>query len=237
MRELSERLRVFLDAGLLRAIPTAFQIRQGELAMLLYVVSSDATDESRYVGRPLGHPLVRQPLILSQVGVDHLDPGCSLGARLSSVATHVLFTFHQGMPVYDLQLMQTHANGLSWFRREVEEHLDGRTPRARRRNALLATILNDPAEYHRRFLGEDGYIARAERLDYPRPEDEGSDFPPEFFSLVGFLDHCASAYPRSPSEVGALRLPTHLARLATRRIREGKGVALGRIRARDGETR
>ena len=46
-RDLTTRLRPFLDAGLMTHVPTPFQIRQGELVMFPYVISSEATDESR----------------------------------------------------------------------------------------------------------------------------------------------------------------------------------------------
>lgn len=229
--DLERRLRPFLEAGLLSDVPTPFQIRQGELEMLPYVLSSDATDESRYTRSAFGHPIVRQALILWMVGRDHLDPGCSLGARLESIATHLLATHHQGMPVFDLQLAQTHPEGLARLRALIEEHLERRTDAARRRARILERILIDPDGYHRLFLGEGGFLARAERFDYPAPADEASEFPPEFFSLTGFLSHCARAYPRTRAEVGWVRLPGHLARLSGRRFREGKGIALGARRA------
>jgi len=225
--ELERRLRPFLDAGLLTRIPTRFQIRQGEAAMVPYVISSDATDEARYTRTLFGRPLVRQLVIFSMVGRDHLDPGCSLGARFASIATHLLFTYHQGMPVFDMQLLHTHPEGLPRFRKVVEDHLARATREAESRARWIGRILADPDAYHRLFLGDDGFIARAERFEYPTPADEGSDFPPEFFSLASFLQHCAETYPRTPAEVGWPSIPGHLLRLAGRRFREGKGIALG----------
>ncbi len=226
--ELERRLRPFLDAGLMTRVPTSFQIRQGELAMLPYVISSDATDETRYRRGALGHPIVRQFLILSMVGRDHLNPGCSLGARFESIATHLLATYHQGMPVFDLQLLHTHPDGLARFRAAVTEHLARATARARRRARWIGRILQDPDGYHRLFLGEEGFIARASRMDYRAPEAEGSELPPEFFSLAGFLEHCARSYPAAPSDVGWSRLPGHFLRLASRRFREGKRLGIFR---------
>jgi hypothetical protein len=226
-QDLERRLRPFLDAGLMTRIPTTFQIRQGECAMLPYVLSSDATDEAQYTRSVFGHPIVRQFLILSMVGRDHLNPGCSLGARFESIATHLLATFHQGMPVFDLQLMHTHPNGLGRFREILTEHLARATPRAKRRARWIGRILVDPNAYHQLFLGEQGFIARAERMDYRAPEAEGSDLPPEFFSLAGFLEHCARTYPPAASDVGWSNLPRHLLGLLGRRFREGKGLGLG----------
>jgi len=48
--------------------------------------------------------------------------------------------------------------------------------------------------------------------------------PPEFFSLVGFLDHSARQFPATPGELGWTRLPAHLVGLASRRFREGRGL-------------
>ena len=220
---LDQRLRVFLDAGLLTRVPTAWQITQGELEMAPYVTSTDATAEEGYLGAPLGHPLLRQPLIFSQVGPDHLRIGSALGVAHASLCAHLQLTYHRGMPVFDLQVVQTHPDGLARLRASIQELLAGVTPWARRRQRIARLILGDPEQYLRSFLGDDGWIARAERLDYPSAADQGSDFPPEFFSLVGFLDHCASRFPAHPGDLPWRRLPVHLAGLATRRFREGRG--------------
>src|SRR6266540_3450077 len=110
---LEQRLRLFLDAGLLRRLPTPWQIRQGELQMVPYVTSTDATAAEGYEGRPFGHPVLRQPLIFSQVGPDHLRIGSGLGCAHESVCTHLELTYHRGMPVFDLQVVQTHPDGLA----------------------------------------------------------------------------------------------------------------------------
>lgn len=213
---IAERLRPFVERGLLRNVPNRVQIRQAELGMLAYVLSSDATDERRYEGRVLGHPLVRQPVIFAHVGLDHLDPGCSLGASHASIVTHLLFTYHRGTPVFDLQLLQTHPDGLDRARASIVRHLGAADPATARRRRFISAILNDPDEYHRRFLGPTGFLARAAAFEYPTPADEGSPFPPEYFSLVAFLEHAAT-FPRRPRELGVIGLGTHLARLATRR--------------------
>src|SRR5882757_10199953 len=129
---LHERLRVFIDAGLLPRVPTSWQIRQGELQMAPYVISSDATAEEGYAGGPLGHPLLRQPLIFSQVGRDHLHIGSALGCAHASLCAHLQLTFHRGMPVFDLQVLQTHPDGLARLRRALEEMVAGSTRLARR---------------------------------------------------------------------------------------------------------
>jgi hypothetical protein len=221
--DLRQRLRVFLDAGLLTRLPTRWQLRQGELEMAPYVTSTDATAEEGYDGAPLGHPVLRQPLILSQVGPDHFRIGSALGCAAPSVCTHLQLTYHRGMPVFDLQVLQTHEDGLARLRRSLEELHAGGSPAAQRRLRIARLILKDAHAYHEQFLGEGGWIARAERFDYATPGAEGSAFPPEFFSLVAFLEHCASAFPATPGELGWRHLPAHLVRLAGRRFREGRG--------------
>ncbi len=222
--QLDERLATFREAGLLPALPTWWQIRQGELEMTPYVLSSDATTEGRYRGAPFGHAFVRQPFILSQVGFDHFRTGTALGSKLSSLITHLHFTFHQGMPVFDLQIIQTHPDGLQELRCATEVLMAGETARDRRRLRLLRLIIPNPEEYLVHFLGEDGWIARAEAFEYPTSESEGSAFPPEYYGLVDFLSYCARTFPAKREDTPLARLPAHLTRLATRRFRERGGM-------------
>ena len=219
--DLAARLAPFVDAGLIDRIPTNAQVRQGELAMLPYVISSDATHEWAYRGTPLGHPVVRQPVLFALIGRDHLETGTGLAARCESVVRHTHFTYHQGMPVWDLQVVQTHPGGLEAFRVETEALLSPRTLAHRARRALLGKILADPDAYLELFLGDDGYLARAARFDYPEPAEEDAAFPPEFFSLVRFINHCATAYP---AEVPLHEVPARAATVFSRRFREGKTI-------------
>jgi hypothetical protein len=205
------RLQIFVDARLLAALPTRRQLRQAELEMTPYVLSTDATSEDGYRDRLLSHPVVRQALILPHVGLDHVRTGAALGARLESLCAHLIVTFHRGMPVFDLQLVQTHPGGLARLRRAIEDTLAG-ADRARWR--LASTLLRDPAGYLARFLGRDGYIARAERFDYPGPAAEHSAFPPEFFSLVRLASHALTFPDERVSPRRALFL-------LSRRFREG----------------
>jgi hypothetical protein len=218
--DLAARLRVFTDAGLLRKVPTPWQLRQGEWEMTPYVMSTDATDETHYTR--LGHPVLRQAIILREAGLDHLATGSALGVKLESVCTHLQLTYHQGMPVFDLQVVQTHPDGLARLRAALEEMAAGTTPLGRRRRRIAALIFRDPDEYIGRFFGADGWLARAERFDYATPAEASSAFPNEFFSLVGLLDYCATNFP-AERDVSWARLPGHLLHLAGRRFREGRG--------------
>jgi hypothetical protein len=225
--DLEARLRPFVAAGLLARIPTPAQLRQGELEMTPYVISTDATCEQAY-RRPFGHPLVRQPLIASQVGLDHFRTGSALGARLPSLIAHLQLTYHQGMPVFDLQAVQTHPAGLDHLRGAITDIRWPRTALARRRRRIADLIFRDPDGYFGRFLGPAGWIARAARFDYDGPAAAGSSFPPEFFSLVGLLDYSARAFPDRPPP----RSPSRLVALLSRRFREGQGFGWFRARSR-----
>ena len=220
--DLNQRCEAFVRAGLLPVVPTRWQTWQGTLEMTPYVMSTDATEESRYQGAVFGHPLARQPIIISQVGLDWFRSGPALGSRCDSVCRHLHFTYHQGMPVFDLQLLQTYSYGLERMRAETEELLANSTPWARRTNRLVGLILPDASEYFERFLGTHGWIERAARFDYPGPSAEGAAFPREYFSLIDFLNYCAQRFPASPADTPWHRMPGHLYSVVSRRFREGK---------------
>jgi hypothetical protein len=218
--ELHDRLRVFSDAGILRALPTRWQLLQAEIEMTPYVISTDATAEEGYRRDVLAHPLVRQALIFAHVGRDHLRTGSALGARLESLCAHLVLTFHRGMPVFDLQLIQTHPGGLTRLAAAIAETRAGTTKLGRRRRAIAHRLFRDPDAYFAQF---DTWIDRAARFDYPPPSVEGSAFPPEFFSLVGLAEYAAAAFPPRTSDVGWTRYPAHVLALASRRFRDGSG--------------
>jgi hypothetical protein len=218
--ELQQRLAVFSDAGILRAVPTRWQLLQAEIEMTPYVISTDATAEEGYRRHVLGHPLVRQALIFAHVGRDHLRTGSALGARLESVCAHLIVTFHRGMPVFDLQVIQTHDGGLARLATAIDEARTGSTRAGRQRGALARRLFRDPDGYFAQFAD---WIARAKRFDYPHPIDEGSKFPPEFFSLVTLADYAASRFPARPSDIAWTKYPTHVIELASRRFRTGSG--------------
>jgi len=221
---LAERFSVFVDAGLLQRVPTRWQLLQGEIEMTPYVISTDATAEEGYRSHTLSHPLARQLLIFAHVGRDHLRTGSALGAKLESICAHLIVTHHRGMPVFDLQVIQTHARGLDRLRDAIEETLAHSTPVGKRRWRLVSTLLEDPIAYLEQFRGDDGWIARAERFDYPSPTVESSKFPPEFFSLIELARYSEATFPAHRSDIPLARLPRHLLHLAGRRAREGGGM-------------
>ena len=221
---LAQRFAVFVDAGLLPRVPTRWQLLQGEIEMMPYVISTDATAEEAYRAHAASHPLVRQLLLFAHVGRDHLRTGSALGAKLESICAHLILTHHRGMPVFDLQVVQTHAHGLVHLRTAVEQALVQSTPIGKRRWRLVSTLLEDPIGYLEQFLGDLGWIARAERFDYPSSADENSKFPPEFWSLVELARYCEVTFPARPRDISLARLPGHVLHLAGRRAREGGGM-------------
>lgn len=222
--DLHDRLRVFVDAGLITRVPSRWQLLQGEIEMTPYVISTEATTEEGYRDHLWSKPLVRQVLIFSHVGRDHVRTGSAPGAKLESVCAHLILTFHRGLPVFDLQVVQTHPRGLVRLRDAIEETLAGSTALGRRRLAIATRLFKDPQGYLAQFLGAEGYIARASRFDYPTPDVEGSTFPPEFFSLVTLARYCAESFPERPRDWA--RLPAHIVGLARRRFRAGRGMGL-----------
>ena len=219
---LAQRFSTFVDAGLLRRVPTRWQLLQGEIEMTPYVISTDATSEEGYRAHAPSHPLVRQLLLLAHVGPDHLRTGSALGAKLGSICAHLILTLHRGMPVFDLQIVQTHERGLVHLGDAIDATLAASTPAGRRRWRLVSTLLQDPRAYLEQFLGTSGWIARAERFDYPAPSDESSKFPPEFWSLVELARYSEATFPAHPRDIPLARLPAHLLHLAGRRGREGR---------------
>lgn len=224
---LTQRLQPFLERGLIEGVPSRFQILQGELQMWPTVLSTDVTDEARYAGAPLGHPVLRQPVIFAMIGLDHLRIGTGLGAAVGSTVSHLHFTFHAGMPVWDLQVLQTHPDGLARLRAGTEALLARHAPADRHRMRWLARVLPHPEGYLRSFLGPEGYIARAERFDYPTAREEAPALDEAFFSVTGFMNHCLGL-PEHPRQLG-VRLPVHLLALATERFREGKRLGWSRV--------
>lgn len=221
---LAQRFSTFVDAGLLGRIPTRWQLLQAEIEMTPYVISTDATSEEGYRSHIPSHPLVRQLLLLAHVGPDHLRTGSALGAKLGSICAHLILTLHRGMPVFDLQVVQTHEHGLGRLRDEIDATFAASTPIGRSRWRLVSTLLQDPRAYLEQFLGAGGWIARAERFDYPAPTDESSKFPPEFWSLVELARYSEATFPAHRRDIPLTRLPGYLLHLAGRRGREGRGT-------------
>lgn len=219
--DIAQRLTPFMRQGLIRVAPTHWQITQGEMQMLPYVLTPDITDEGRYDGTPFGHPVLRQPIIFSQIGRDHLRTGSGLECKLESVMKHLHFTIHAGMPVFDLQVIQTHPGGLERFRCYSEQLQHSNETWARRTRALIDLIIPNAGDYREQFIELDGWIDRAGRFDYADAIADNPNFPPEFTSFVHFMNFCADTFPAHVGDTPLAQLPGHLFRTLIRMPREG----------------
>lgn len=215
-KNLSTRLKPFIDRGLIDGVPTRWQLVVGEVEMAPYVVLPDAGDAARYEGARFGHPLARTPIVLSQIGWEHFRIGHGLDASLVALIRHCAFVYHEGMPVYDLQLVQTHPDGLEILRAAFERIDDGTGPRSRKDRLLTNWVIPDAADYRRRYLEEDGFIDRAARFDYPEPADF---LRPHFVSVASFCNYCLTEIDPEPP-VGISAKWDALRQAATTRFRE-----------------
>lgn len=189
--------------------------------MMPYVVSYDATSEPSYRRHILASPVVRQLFLLQQIGLDHLNIGAGLSVSRESICKHLLLTWHEGMPTYDLQLAQTHHEGLSELRRHLQAVRKPKTDEERRVRRQAERLFPDPDAYFNKFLAAGGWIDRAHAFDYPSARAQGGRMPSEFYSLVNFLHHCLHK-PAHLHDVGLLKIPGHLARLGLRRLHSQK---------------
>ena len=222
-RDPAVRLAVFVDRGLIETLPTTWQLVQGQLEMAPYVVLPDPGDGSRYDGTLLGNPILRTPLIVSQIGLDHFRVGHGLHTSREAQYKHLNFVSHEGFPTYDLQLIQTMPDGLERFRSYTREIQEGATRHRRRQRALVDLVIPDAEAYRESFLEDGGWIDRAVAFDYPS-EDEIEDFlRPEFSSLVHFMNHCARAYPARPGDTSLPGMPRHLTRLLLAKLGDARG--------------
>jgi len=219
-KDLQSRLQVFVEAGLLERVPTDWQLFLGQLEMAPYVVMPDAGDAARYAGAPLGHPLLRTPVVFSQIGWEHLRVGHGLHSSLKAIVLHIAYVFHEGMPSFDLQLVQTHPDGLETLRAFLNAIDEGATAEFRHHRRLIDLVLPNAAGYRRDFTAPGGYIDRALAFDYPTAEEVAPFLRPEFTDLSRFVAYCERTFPASPRQWSPGRSLATMADLSTRAVRE-----------------
>jgi hypothetical protein len=161
--------------------------------------------------------------LIQLIGLDHLNIGAGLSVSRESICKHLLLTWHEGMPTYDLQVAQTHPDGLSELRRRLQATLKPQTDEEHRLRRQADRLFPDPDAYFMKFLADGGWLDRASAFDYPSASTEGGRLPEEFYSLVGFLHHCLHK-PATLEEVGVFKGPAHLALLGLRRFRGQVGL-------------
>lgn len=215
---LIHRLSPFTDTGLLPDVPNSWQILQGSFEMAPYVVLPDEDDSERYGTSLLGHPLLRTPIVLAYIGLDHFHVGSGLRAAPRSIIRHLCIVHHQVMPDYDLQLLQTHEGGIERLKHYLKE-LDHPRPRliTRLHRKLIDVVMPDPKGYRHELIRPGGWIDRAERMDYTSEEAMPDHLRKEFFSLVSFLNHCLSL----PSSCSLSSKPGTLLRRMRTKFRKG----------------
>ncbi|MFT7582884.1 MAG: hypothetical protein ACI9MR_004569 [Myxococcota bacterium] len=216
---LRDRFKPFIDAGLIQGIPTPWQLALGAIEMAPYVIMPDDGDKDRYSGALLGNPLLRQPIIFAYVGRDHMRIGHGLDVSPKSQRRHLNFVFHEGMPVYDLQLVQTHPDGLEELRRAMMQLEEGTLPQRAWQRRMIDLVIPDASSYRRRFVEPGGYIDRALAFDYPPLDGVAEFLRPEFTSLTTFIDYCLESFEPARDPKRPWHTVREVADLATRRLR------------------
>ena len=179
--------------------------------MAPYVLIPDEDDNDRYESAPMGHPLLRTPLVLTYIGLDHFRIGSGLGATKKSLIRHLNIVHHQVMPDYDLQLLQLHPEGLDELRCYTEE-LDSYRPKSsvRRHKHWIAKVLPNPKHYRNELTKRNGWIDQAESMEYT-PDTLIPDYlRAEFFSLTRFLEWCNNLPPQTPALQKPMTLLRHV---------------------------
>jgi len=187
--EIRSKLLPLIDAGLLNQIPNRWQIRQGEYEMAPHVIIPDTDDGDRYAGAKLGHPLLRTPLTLCYIGLDHFRVGTGLGASKKSLIRHLCIVHHQIMPDWDLQLLQMFPTGLKDLRDYImclDKPLSCK--KIKRHKRWIDKVLPNAQAYRNDFIKKGGWIDKAEKFEYTEDRKIPSYLRKEFFSLARFLD-------------------------------------------------
>lgn len=158
------RLAALVAAGHVRAVPTRAQLVFGGFDMLrfLFEPGAEAHDRERGIS-PRMHRFLR---VLGDP-VSLLDPGGVTQTR-DQVVRHLLENFHLN-PIYDMQLLRTHVDGLDALERECRALLDGSHPD---RNAIQARI-PDP-QYHAALIDYAQRLRRDSRAPAPRMHSHDS---------------------------------------------------------------
>ncbi len=215
-RDWTIRLAGFIDAGLIGEIPTDWQLLQGQLEMAPFVVLPDEGDSARYAGAPMSHPVLRTPLVFGHIGWEHLRVGHGLHSSPLALFKHLAIVQHEGMPVYDMQLVQTVPQGLERLRAHMQAIEDATTASRWAERALIDLVIPDASSYRRNFLAPGGWIDRAAAFDY---EPVPAILRPEFATLVNFINYCLVTFAPTPEGLDPFTRMRHMARLFSTRFR------------------
>jgi hypothetical protein len=139
---LDARLASLVALGHLERAPTAIQLAIGSIDMLRFWISPAAAEY--YAERGIGFGF-HQVLRVLEEPASMIDPTGLFTAR-DVIIDHLLQVVHAN-PTYDLQLLETHEDGLASLEAQARAAIDGTHPKS---GSLAATI--EDADYHRRLL-------------------------------------------------------------------------------------
>ncbi len=188
MSALDDRLGFFVRHGMLARVPSRWQVSVGWLAMLPITLSESERERARSRRTWMGQ-IPRRALFQVLYEPRQLWVDTGLRQRPEQIVRHLLSVYHEDAFLgYDLQLLQSHPDGLARLREEARRVASGRTRWA----GYLEAVTSWPG-YHARLaeLAEE-----AEAFRYPDP----LDLDPRFASLVGFASWCATLPDWPPLE-------------------------------------
>jgi hypothetical protein len=189
---LDRRLRRLRDLGHIEIIPTRIQLVVGAIDMLRFWIVPCSEDYYRDQGIHFGfHQLLRaldEPASL-------VDPVGFLSTR-DGIIGHLMQVVHAN-PHYDLQLLESHEDGVEQLERQIEAMLAGTHPRAR----SIGAIVEEP-DYHARLLAYVRAYRSAPDADAPLRDNvqhnpRFQELERIFGTLPGAMRYFATL-PRSP---------------------------------------
>ena len=218
-RELDARLGRLERLGFVDRVPTWLQLLVGSVDMLRFWIVPAAED---YYGEQGIDFTFHQVLRFLDEPASLVDPTGFLSTA-DNIIGHLMQVVHAN-PAYDLQLLESHEDGLAELERQVVQMIAGTHPRAR----SIGAIVEDPG-YHERLLG---YVReyRADRAaEAPLRENVTQDRFARIERTFGTLPAAMRYFAQLPADpLGAAR---HLVRV--RQFPEHLGEPVAGARAGD----
>jgi len=187
---LESRLAPLVAHGLITSTPTRLQLVVGSIDMVRFWITPAAADYYAKQGISFTfHQLLR---ILDDPAA-MLDP-VGFFVDSDAVIGHLLQVVHVN-PVYDVQLLSTHPDGLDALESQTRAVIDGTHPRA----ASIGAIVEE-ADYHQRLLD---YVVQYRH--------DPKALPPVRSNIAGKFVALEQTFGTLPSAMGYFsRLPTSL---------------------------
>ncbi|MFO0748414.1 MAG: hypothetical protein U1F43_22530 [Myxococcota bacterium] len=200
-RVLDDRFARLHALGLVEVVPNRVQVIAGSIDMVRFWITPAAADY--YASKGISfwfHQLLR----IADDPAAMIDPVGFFVDR-DAIIGHLLQVVHAN-PIYDVQLLSSHADGLDELERQTRAIIAGEHPR----QASIGAIVEEP-DYHRRLLA----FVQAFRADPTTPplvRSNVADDPGRFGALertFGTLPAAMRYFARLPADfLGAAR---HLA--------------------------